>query len=109
MDNHCNHYKFNTINKEIINITNGGSELQFSFTKLKYIKSHKKLFAFGSNQNNSIFSYNNNKWNINQLNMPKSGIHSSYAMLNEFDNILLALYFWEKEIFVLDLLNMKWF
>jgi len=111
LDYKCNHYKFNITNKETIKMeTNSQLKLDnIKYPKLLYIKSHKKLYVFGSHANNKIFSYNNNKWNINKLHMPYWETWYYFDILNGFDNILVVFYFKKKQIFILNLLNMKWY
>eukprot|EP01084_Bolivina_argentea_P250718 420226_1 len=40
--------------------------------------------------------------------MPYSMDYDYYRILNGFDNILLVFYFIKNQVFILDLLNMKW-
>eukprot|EP01084_Bolivina_argentea_P257621 434070_1 len=109
------HYKFNVETKEAITLKiNSELPLHFpEYPKLVYIKELQKLYVFGGKSNDLIFSYNNNKWIINKLTMPYSRHYFSYDILNEFNNILLAVYFSHhlrtKEIFILDLLLFKWY
>eukprot|EP01084_Bolivina_argentea_P293052 503972_1 len=72
--NNCQHFKFDIINKQTVEIK-PDSELRLHNifnSKLLYIKLYNKLFVFGGNYNNKIFEYNNNKWNIKKLKMPYS-------------------------------------
>ncbi len=111
IDSQCNHYIFHNTNRQTIKLKKS-SELQnhdIHYPKILYIKSKNRLFILGSWFDNKIFSYNNDKWNINKLTMPYSVNYDHYDIINGFGNVLFVFY-WEKwELFILDLINMKWY
>eukprot|EP01084_Bolivina_argentea_P074134 134498_1 len=71
---YCQHYTLDITTKEVKTNSKLESNQIYTYVKLLYIESHKKLFVFGTDENNKIFEHdnNNNKWNINQLEMPYS-------------------------------------
>ncbi len=111
MDYDCNHFIFDITNKETTKAkTNSELKLHDIWSpKLVFIKS--QLFIFGGDDNNKIFSYNdnnNNIWNVNKLQMPYQEHSNYYDMLDGFQNILIILYFHKQEIYILDLIKMNW-
>ncbi len=111
LDYNWDHYKFNITNKQTIRMKSK-TKMHCSgipYPKLFYIKSHEKMYVFGGNDSKKIVSYNNNKWKMNQLEMPHSTHHQHYDILNGFDNILVVVYFKCQQIYILNLLQMKWY
>eukprot|EP01084_Bolivina_argentea_P299311 515917_1 len=73
-----------------------------------YIDSHKKMFAFPEHdEKKRIFEYDMNKWTVSKLQMPDS--MNDYDILKGFQNIIFVFYFQSQEIYLLDLLYLKWY
>eukprot|EP01084_Bolivina_argentea_P075126 136213_1 len=111
------HYKYDIKHKTMIQLKGNSALNGIVYAHLLYIPIKKQLMFLGSSFDSKILSCDiqqnsdqtEYEWKMCKLKMPRAAEHCTYDTLLGFDNILFVFYFVEKDIYLLDLLNNKWF